>query len=543
MANINFLKLDFKCQQCAVPYRDAVPQNTETVKHGNGHISTDSPLSTKQEYITYRKPRQIMEQSEANESIVNLSFQSLPIILENDQELNQLRQENETLRLQLLVANSEIDNLTLENGTIKKALDEHKTRIEILKSVGIGGGDTSPPKFFSPQYRRQRHSMMKMGYPRVSPGQFTNGVIEQMASFSGSNQTASNLRNVINITEGELKGTSRLTETVTVNNDYKETCVKPVIMMGKPGDQLNPRQPGIIGPSHGTLLPKKVSSNGVQTGTGNVKFQPTKQPIHSTLKTATCDKTAEILIIGDEQVKGLAAEMINTRKENILNNTYKVSALIKPKTTGSQILHDLEDRSNQNCEDIYVLAVGKHDQNPHSLLSELSIALYKLRRNRVFVINVQETCHLNEKLLNFKIKSIVRGFQNCNFIQLTLKSNTVNDRFFQEFYLETLCAKLNTEIDYIKYKKQFIDTVMSKSQSNIVATKKHETKQLCTVVAAKKGTIPYYFTKKGTKVNEIETAKDLVPKKGTLPYLFDKIKLGQIGKRPKSVALEFFRAS
>lgn len=223
MANSNTLKMEFKCPTC----RQETIRDPETTIHNNSDILPNTPLSTSLANITHRKPRQILDNTEGNESLLalSLSSQSLPTITENNEEL---REENDNLRLQLDAANSEIDNLILENTRLNKSLEEHKKRIEFLKSVGITGGGSPPPMFFSPQYRRIHPSSMRMGYPRMSPGQFTNGVIKQMASVNPDADSA-----------GDVKPakSSQPVETAAVTSQPEVTCQPPRASTEKQGYQ------------------------------------------------------------------------------------------------------------------------------------------------------------------------------------------------------------------------------------------------------------------------------------------------------------------
>lgn len=62
------------------------------------------------------------------------------------------------LTIELEIAHTEVDNLNSENTQLKKEIHGYQQKIKVFKSVGLTErqeGNSSPIKFYSPQYRCQ----------------------------------------------------------------------------------------------------------------------------------------------------------------------------------------------------------------------------------------------------------------------------------------------------------------------------------------------------------------------------------------------------
>lgn len=95
------------------------------------------------ENVTLRRNKTIINSpnSSFESTISEYSSKSLPQSLStglNYQDFERLNEEIEQLKIQLNTANNEIDNLVMENSTLKKQTLEQKNTIEQLKNLCSG---------------------------------------------------------------------------------------------------------------------------------------------------------------------------------------------------------------------------------------------------------------------------------------------------------------------------------------------------------------------------------------------------------------------
>ncbi|KAJ8713184.1 hypothetical protein PYW08_008488 [Mythimna loreyi] len=180
------------------------------------------------------------------------------------------------------------------------------------------------------------------------------------------------------------------------------------------------------------------------------------------------DNCKRIIIFGDQQAYGLNKTMTNSRLQN-WNNNYKITSFIKPNATSAQILSSCNDDfiKTLTSDDIIVLVIGSSDKDPYSLITELCNVLYKLRNNTVFMTNVQYNPYLNENAINYNLELIIRNYKNCKYLKIHNLEylNSINDKTIKSHhqrYLSHLCLKLNTNIDYARYKTEFLNRFKNK---------------------------------------------------------------------------------
>ncbi|CAG9783706.1 unnamed protein product [Diatraea saccharalis] len=134
-----------------------------------------------------------------------------------------------------------------------------------------------------------------------------------------------------------------------------------------------------------------------------------------------------------------------------------------------------------------------NDKNPYLLFSELSIALYKLRHSKVFIINVQFNPYLKKDLLNYNIKLLTKNYPNCNFLEINTKNFLTN----RNHYLNQLCMKINCEIDYITYYNEYLAPQQIKKRLlKSMKLNNHLNKSKKNKITLIQKTIPFYFRKK-----------------------------------------------
>lgn len=251
-------------------------------------------------------------------------------------------------------------------------------------------------------------------------------------------------------------------------------------------------------------------------------------------------RKSHIYILGDEQVQGLPARLIETRLGK-WNDDYDISGNVKTGAPSSFIIN-IDDKwlESLTTDDIVILALGSNDKNPQLLFNNLYNILHKLKNNIVFVLGVQSNPFLNVFKLNNELKLILNRYDNCTFLDLTYYNYKYDYNVKFRKNIDFICYKLNIEIDYLRYKSEYIDNcalqvIRQKNLSDM--SKKH---------VYKKGTIPYYFDRQyrkneATKENN-QKKTHLSPKKGTIPYYFDTLRKKKETVPTNHSISEFFRS-
>lgn len=222
----------------------------------------------------------------------------------------------------------------------------------------------------------------------------------------------------------------------------------------------------------------------------------------------------KIHILGDQRCKGIAAEMIESRKSK-WNDNYTVTGYCKPQASTLNVLTSCKDvlKESDSKNDIIVLILGSNDTKPYEFVFELCNALNMLKEHKVLIVKVAKNNHINSNLQNYYIKLLCNHYNRTKFIEVDSRNR------------KELCDKLNTEIDSDDYKYRFLNF---KNKAPIAIDNNEDVKNKITVTTRpKKGTIPYYFQIQTTNPvtgarlsqNQINTVK---PKKGTIPYFFQK---------------------
>ncbi|CAK1577952.1 unnamed protein product [Parnassius mnemosyne] len=311
------------------------------------------------------------------------------------------------------------------------------------------------------------------------------------------------LNSQIQLMELKLQEKDRTINCLKKLSDDKITCTpiakRTPIPLSKKIIYLQTKTPR-ISPLHASeIVCKKLSYiNPSDTNHGTENVTRDKEPpncVHEEKERKNLNKinntssTPKIIILGDQQVRGLAQEMCKQRSKNKWNNVYSVSGICKPNASSAQIFNSIDNiLETLNIDDIVILGVGNNDKNPYVFLTELCSTLCKLKKNKVFVVNVFNNDFLNVKLLNREIKLFVQNFSNCYFIDISNNLNR-NSRSIPKHFL---CSKLNIEIDNFNYEKLVRSLLRSKCAgiaTGSTGVNKLNMKELSEI----KGTIPYYF--------------------------------------------------
>lgn len=176
------------------------------------------------------------------------------------------------------------------------------------------------------------------------------------------------------------------------------------------------------------------------------------QPLPSSAPYKTCSTTQPkkpiIYIFGDEQVRGLSRSLLNSRRGK-WNDIYDVRAVVKPYASSSQIVNDLTNMANVITKrDLIVFSVGCNDKNPFALLTNICNILHNFRDNDILLFNIRNNKHLNTNTLNYDLEKFTKKYSNCTLIN-------IKD---QRLSWSSVVFKLNVEIDFLNYRREFIES-------------------------------------------------------------------------------------
>lgn len=253
------------------------------------------------------------------------------------------------------------------------------------------------------------------------------------------------------------------------------------------------------------------------------KQQRTQTQYELTTSRTVEKKKKKILILGDEQAKGLNKLLCKYWDD------YIVSSVIKPGAECHSILNT-KLQNDLDKDDILILLIGANDKMPTKLFCELSVFLKKYQSLNVFILETLYNPCLNEQMLNSQIRLLCNQHDNCNFIPLAKPKIKYNNK---KSDLTDLCYSIKQKIDTLNYKGKLTAKIEELKSKRLLNNKK-------TSYENKKGTIPYYFKNiQSTKpiiqsiqnnnlLNNTTNDNDgtkLSPKKGTIPYYFKKMNI------------------
>lgn len=467
-------KINWKCSECIN-------------KHSKAHIlnnPTHSLQTTDFSYIenvTFRRPlqRSLSELNLSNSHNLSLlsstsidslqhncTIQSLPAISNfNTSLLEDLKQQLESCKIELESAHEEVAKLMQENNQYIQTIEEQNKQISTLKKLS----SEITSQYNSPMNKNTSVSTplsrklldINIRTPRISP---LNKKLTDMKIRTSRLSPLHNERCVCRInTLNQFNNTTK-TQQDTQNNQKTNT---------------NENLASVTVSKLSQTKKTTTTSGNTRTSLGT----QTSSPLSTDVTPSTKKMNRNIIIIGDELVRGLGRQMKHI-SEDKYDNSYSITSIIKPYANCTQILSSCNDICNStNKEDIVILGIGSHDKNPYKILSELSVSLAKLNKTNVFVLKVQSNSFLNEQLLNQKIKLVIKNYPNCKFIESLYYKRNVNYYLnYSKDFIYSLGYNLCTEIDNLNYKKQTIDGRRSIININHI----------------KKGTIPYYFAKIAT---------------------------------------------
>lgn len=198
---------------------------------------------------------------------------------------------------------------------------------------------------------------------------------------------------------------------------------------------------------------------------------PSKSQGSKSLRTPGCEqsigKKANIFIVGDQQVRGLAGRLSSARSGK-WNDQYNVTGIVKPNATSTDILRSAHSLAGiVTKDDIIIISVGSNDKNPYVLFSNLCNVLFHLKQCTIILLNVCQNCYLNVDTINDNMKLFAKQYKNCKFIDIQRCDNEAV-KFYNMSKLNYIVFKLNIEINYLRYDHDYIvkDPIMSNERKS-----------------------------------------------------------------------------
>ena len=340
-------------------------------------------------------------------------------------DMDELQEKVKRLQVSLDSSENEVSNLLHENLILQKKVEDYELEIKKLKLIcKTTTNDTKTESF---------RKINKQWCSR---------------SLSGSMMKDKKISKISNLTIGNLESKLNIEPSNTINKENS--------FHGRSTDVAT------------TQMCKGSSDSDPDTCT-------------------SVNNKGRILIIGDERLSGLSVKLTKTRSGK-WNDNYKTFGFIQPNATSTQFLEYCNKIGNSlSKNDIVILGIGGHDNNPQILHTNLCLILNILKNAKnVFLIPVCSNLYLNENMLNYHFKLWINIYNNCTFIDM---SNRISNSYL--FNLFDICRNINLLIDSTEYDRQFLSIKgLAKHKNTKPLNKK---KSLLIYNQPVKGTIPYYF--------------------------------------------------
>lgn len=339
-----------------------------------------------------------------NSTILDLSTCSLPDATQiTTSYTEELKSEILGLKLQLEAANNEIEELSFENCNFKKAIEESKIQIEVLKKLSqdaVTTQRTPTPKFRqirTPQYQRRTH--IALNSSRISPI-YNEKIVCRRNSHSDLTIIKS---------QDNPEKYKKCVETKNMQNSseiLKENLVKHFEESSR--NIHEPHNDGIIsGPK----------------------------------------KRRRIIILADQQGRG-----IRNHLQTLLGSDFCVTSFYKPGASLDKLIECCKsDVQTLTKDDYVVLLGGMNDVNPYIFKTNLLLWLHLTTNTNIITCEIPFNYCLNEKKLNSEVKFICSQHENVSFIDMQYSRFKPIRRFFA---VNTSRALLR-QILHIRYKTKF----------------------------------------------------------------------------------------
>lgn len=391
---------------------------------------------------------------------IDISHQSLPNTINNNREevTAEYKDKLEKLNLELQIANTEIEALNIENSALKKELSVAKHKIDMFKSVGASElikknkSLASPPKFYSPQYRKRYRSYgIIKGLTRTSSKEID---LDAM----GRKRNDSN--NLSYFFEQPLTPERDLQNTI-INHQpsYRQLVERINIDMGTIVDAETVGTLSVNILEHNLRIPSN-SNNNIKTNTGKSKLTARKH---------------QVKIFADQSGLDMRSML-----QELLGNSFQVTSIVKPGAPMAEVISScVESCRDFTHSDFILILGGSNDSNPLLFQSILYYTLDLVKNTNILVGKLYNNRYLNVNMLNNSLKLISNNLKNVTF--LPLDCDHTDTKLTLKYANKMQASRLiHREILHLKYKIDYsnyirVKTYEQKSYINAYSQTQNET--------------------------------------------------------------------
>lgn len=338
------------------------------------------------------------EDEKRSSTLESTSFmnRSYPDIRPNlDEKVIELERVIIKLQEKLLIAENEIENLVVENNTLKKKISSQETKVNQLKHIC-----KSTPK----------------------------------AKVNKKNKNDINADN-LSLTSLSSTPLLKVPELTSHKRPEKEPVNSDVQLLELPHDGSQEKY------TQKLHLPDEK------------QIKDTHKEFKNTFvkKTYTANKNKnKIIIIGDQQATGVASTLISLRSRYTNPRKYDICGAIYPQAPTSYILDKTNlTKMDLNEDDWVILCIGSNDCNPTLLFVEISALLKYLKKPKIILTSVVSNRYLNISKLNSQLKTLLNCFKNCTYVNINLSK-------ISNLMCDEVTTQINLAIDKKDYNAYYL---------------------------------------------------------------------------------------
>lgn len=337
--------------------------------------STNETITTPPDNITQRiKRNPNSKKALESEFLLNRSYQSLPDFMGIEQDIEEIKNQNRNLTLQLECANREVDNLMLGKLDLSKKLQESERVLKMYKSISGTELTRGTNRQRSPANIRYYTPQLKTcncwRNVRKSPRELTVGALTNLTK-----------RNLIITSEpfspDKLATTESLSKMDMASLVQKDNCAKAA-----------------------------VADRSFNAGTlkSNSSYNYYKH---------------RVCIFSDEQGRGF-----NKAIKKVLGEKYLVTSIIKPGATTYQIVNTIPSMCKDYGESDFIIIIpSRCDHDPVQLQSVLYCCLQAITlKANVLLLECFRSLYLNATMVNNNLRFLCSRFSSATYVKISTNS-------------------------------------------------------------------------------------------------------------------------
>lgn len=192
-----------------------------------------------------------------------------------------------------------------------------------------------------------------------------------------------------------------------------------------------------------------IEIEGKQRLDSSTEASPMKNPSLKKCQYSTRnsnDKPKNIIIIGDQQAKGITMGLRNLLDKEI----YSIQGYVKENATFEYVVKEIENLTkNMTMRDHLIIMAGSNDKNPYKLLNELSFSLKKTCNTNLYLTEVLYSNYLREMEINRNFDCYAKLFQHCTMIKNLGDSQIAP-------CVDSICQRIMHTIQITEYRRAYL---------------------------------------------------------------------------------------